>query len=370
MKSTVFVFMNGLVSLPKIGARVLVPDARHVPMAKGMLVSAGVLNATVVASGLAHIRLLVYPTDIHSERGGMVPVPMRYDAEVLSALVPGSRIDVGSIKYAMPDYDWLTDEGTQVVRFKPTFESFTSKTSSNINITYDLNGLKERPFGFGFGKRINLWENRLRDIPLADGDVVISNGMRWYYDNGSLFTHRPLTMLSSDVRFKGGNTLSARNPMAVLIGHLAEKIDLTLIWPDDGAKHRYEAVLVKPGVEWNMTLNIKTPIVMDSAGTCFGNTQATAERCIKEGHIWDRPCSQDSECPYHDPRRGRGGCKSGMCEMPLKVGNASFRVPDKATPAMVHGCSPSDANYPFCSQQPLYQAIFSKESVIPGVPPN
>jgi hypothetical protein len=51
------------------------------------------------------------------------------------------------------------------------------------------------------------------------------------------------------------------------------------------------------------------------------------------------------------------------------VGNASFRVPDKATPAMVHGCSPSDANYPFCSQQPLYQAIFSKESVIP-VPPN
>jgi hypothetical protein len=27
--------------------------------------------------------------------------------------------------------------------------------------------------------------------------------------------------------------------MAVLTGHLAEKIDLTLIWPDD-AKHRYE----------------------------------------------------------------------------------------------------------------------------------
>jgi hypothetical protein len=70
---------------------------------------------------------------------------MRYDAEVLSALV-GSRIDVGSIKYAMPDYDWLTDEGTQVVRSLP--ESFTSKTSSNINTTYDLNGLKERPFGF------------------------------------------------------------------------------------------------------------------------------------------------------------------------------------------------------------------------------
>jgi hypothetical protein len=111
----------------------------------------------------------------------------------------------------------------------------------------------------------------------------------------------------------------------------------------------------------------KTPIVMDSAGTCFGNTQATAERCIGR-YIWDRPCSQDSGVPYHDPRRGRGGCKSGMCEMPL-VGNASSGS-RQATPAMVHGCSPSDANYPFCSQQPLYQAIFSKESVIPGVPPN
>jgi hypothetical protein len=58
--------------------------------------------------------------------------------------------------------------------------------------------------------------------------------------------------------------------MAVLTGHLAEKIDLTLLWPDD-AKHRYEAVLVKPGVEWNMTLNIKHQSLW-IAQACFGNT--------------------------------------------------------------------------------------------------
>jgi hypothetical protein len=84
----------------------------------------------------------------------------------------------------MPDYDWLTDEGTQVVRFKPTVNHLHRKRRQYK--LYDLNGLKERPFGFGF--RYQPVENRLRDIPLADSDVVISNGMRWYYDNGSLFT--------------------------------------------------------------------------------------------------------------------------------------------------------------------------------------
>jgi hypothetical protein len=59
--------------------------------------------------------------------------------------------------------------------------------------------------------------------------------------------------------------------MAVLTGHLAEKIDLTLIWPDDmrstGTKSSSQT-----GRRMEYDSEHKTPIVMDSAGTCFGNT--------------------------------------------------------------------------------------------------
>lgn len=369
MKSAVFVFLNGLVSIPRTGSVVLVSTPRHVPIAKGMLVSAGVTNATVVTVGQAHIRLFIDHPDAVPVKIGMTPVPMKYDAEVLSALIPGATIDVGSIKYAMPRHSWLTDQGAQIVRLPVIVEDFVSSDTKTVEILHDISTLNERPHGFGFGKRIKLWNNRMRDIPLVDGDTVLSKNERWYFRDGSLHTHNPMTMLSTDVRFTGGTTLSPRNPASILTGRIAERIDLTLIWPSDGSKYRYEGVLTKPGTDWKMTLNIRTPIVMDPAGTCFGDRQATAEQCIKEGNIWDRPCSRDSECPYHDPRRGRGGCNSGMCEMPMKVSNASFRIAGTETSAMVHGCSPSDPKYPFCTQ-PSYQSLFSGEIIAPSVRPS
>jgi hypothetical protein len=369
MKSAVFVFLNGLVSIPRTGAVVLVSTPRHIPIAKGMLVSAGVTNASVVTMGQAHIRLFVDHPEAIPVKEGMTPVPMKFDAEVLSALIPGATIDVGSIKYAMPNHSWLTDQGAQIVRLPNVLEKFESSSSQNVEILHDLDTIQELPHGYGFGKRIKLWNNKVRDIPLVDGDTVVSKDGRWYFREGSLYTHKAMTMLSTDVRFTGGTTLGPRNPTSILIGRLSEQIDLTLIWPDDGSKHRYEGVLTKPGIDWKMTLNIRTPIVMDPAGTCFGNRQATAERCIKEGNIWDRPCSTDSECPYHDPRRGRGGCKSGMCEMPMKVSNASFRIAGTETSAMVHGCSPTDPKYPFCIQ-PSYQSLFSGEIIAQGVRPD
>jgi hypothetical protein len=55
------------------------------------------------------------------------------------------------------------------------------------------------------------------------------------------------------------------------------------------------AVLVKPGVGMEYDSEHKTPIVMDSAGTCFGNTQATAED-VSEGTFGTDRVLQDSEC--------------------------------------------------------------------------
>lgn len=68
----------------------------------------------------------------------------------------------------------------------------------------------------------------------------------------------------------------------------------------------------------------------------------------KKGHIWDRPCEHDFECPFYDITRGRGGCgDGGFCEMPLGVNRKGFRKYDEGSNAFcidrnIHNCDTKD----------------------------
>ena len=98
-----------------------------------------------------------------------------------------------------------------------------------------------------------------------------------------------------------------------------------------------------------MRTDVDASMVSDPRAFCFGARLASsAAECYAAGGVWDRPCDRDTECPYFDPRTGRGGCVSGMCEMPLGVGNLSFRVPDPATPPL---CDTDDVS-PWCKSTP------------------
>jgi hypothetical protein len=50
-------------------------------------------------------------------------------------------------------------------------------------------------------------------------------------------------------------------------------------------------------------------------------------RCLKiPGAVWDRPCEHGLDCPFFDPRTGRGGCLGGgQCEVPIGVERVGYR---------------------------------------------
>jgi hypothetical protein len=76
---------------------------------KGMLVSAGVLNATVARLGTHPPPGVSYRYTQRARWYG--PRSMRYDAGVVS-FSTGVPYRCRFRMHAMPDYDWLTDEGT------------------------------------------------------------------------------------------------------------------------------------------------------------------------------------------------------------------------------------------------------------------
>jgi hypothetical protein len=54
----------------------------------------------------------------------------------------------------------------------------------------------------------------------------------------------------------------------------------------------------------------------------------TEPECAAAGGVWDRPCADDSECPFFIINRddkSEGACVSGHCRMPLGVARMSFR---------------------------------------------
>lgn len=57
---------------------------------------------------------------------------------------------------------------------------------------------------------------------------------------------------------------------------------------------------------------------------------------------WDRPCEVNEECPFYQKNKNyknyRGGCNGGFCELPIGVERLSWRLYDKNTKPVCHGC--------------------------------
>ena len=61
----------------------------------------------------------------------------------------------------------------------------------------------------------------------------------------------------------------------------------------------------------------------------IGHSMDTRQQCKStKGHVWDRPCTSDVECPFlqEGTETGRGRClKSGRCEVPVGVRSTAYR---------------------------------------------
>jgi hypothetical protein len=119
---------------------------------------------------------------------------------------------------------------------------------------------------------------------------------------------------------------------------------------------------------------IDTPrSALDPSYTCYGDRTIEQKMLCdskydaigepkKKATVWDRPCFQDSDCPYYDGRKGRGGClQGGMCEFPIGAKQASFRTfsgPPYAP--FCYGCDPYDTQC--CAKKKDVEYVFTNEN--------
>lgn len=97
---------------------------------------------------------------------------------------------------------------------------------------------------------------------------------------------------------------------------------------------------------------------LNLAWQCFGKTRYITEKaCIaktdikgnpREPGIWDKPCLDDSECPFFQANKNypnkRGGCINGFCQMPINVKRLGFRKYEKPANPLCHGDTLRDKN--------------------------
>ena len=65
----------------------------------------------------------------------------------------------------------------------------------------------------------------------------------------------------------------------------------------------------------------------DTGHECYENTTIlTREACQNQGHVWDKRCTFDFECPFfgRNPSNLRGGCNNGYCEFPTSVNRLGY----------------------------------------------
>lgn len=322
-------------------------------IAAGMAAAAG-LRATLVAIGEASELVLLSEGSVSA-----TPVRLRYNEAVLRALLPGADIKVGSLRQLMPLVEWLTDPGGMVVTLPdddstkrpavprtPEEPPRAAYGRSDSPIVLRVDRLPKPALGVrGPVLRVALDSMRVRDVPLRESDVVVdATGARWFARSGALWSHKSVTLSREDVIMEGRTLRPARGGLPLVGARTGDKIEVLLL----GSRNDMVYGVVTDGEDdvWKITLDVNPSIVSDPRATCFGaRLAATAAECYAAGGVWDRPCETDGECPFYDSRTGRGRCLSGTCEMPLGVGNKSFRVADPDTPPLCE----TDGADPWCA---------------------
>lgn len=353
---------NGEIVRGRKSVRVAAPAGER-KLAAAMVAAAGLRAELVPVGEPADLEILSSGT---RKLTAARPARVFYDLKVLQALVPGSDIQVGSLRALMPGVDWVADPGGMVITVpskapkpvpKPLPEDPTRiwrpAERASGPVTIQVSSLPKMPLGVrGPVRRVTLDRPEIRGVPLKDGDVVVDQtGDRWFVRGGDLWSHKSVTLSREDV-FMDGRVLRASRAGTRLIGASKnDKVEVVLL--NSTTDSVYGTVSDDDAIEWKVTLDINPSIVSDPRATCFGaRLAATADQCYAAGGVWDRPCETDVECPYYDNRTGRGRCIAGTCEMPLGVGNKSFRVADPDTPPLCGG----EGEDPWCPR-PLTEAV-------------
>lgn len=312
-----------------------------------------------------------------------------YDSELLNTLAPRARVEIGSLIGMFPSTHWQMDGGGQVINWgseldglqspyipvvSPPIPALLPRPPPSPTVHVHL-GIVPDVFTVGvtrYSKRVVSVDG----VNLKDGDVVRdADGIHWYFKNGVLSDRIRITVESKNIKVARGDT-GGRGPPGDAIGPRLKgssppdnytpdsKVELEIVWsPDDPADSRDSSTFAAKslpaggaaGFTWGWWIELQTPSVEHPLGLCQGKhgiaiDRATPQLCIRAGGTWDRPCERDSECPFYDWRRGRGGCnRSGFCEMPLGVDNKSFRLAGNPSHMMHHGCSSSDPDFPWCT---------------------
>ena len=61
--------------------------------------------------------------------------------------------------------------------------------------------------------------------------------------------------------------------------------------------------------------------------------------------VWDKRCTKNTECPFYDMNRNKGGCNNGICEMPVGVTRIGYRHYLKNSMPECNNCDLYD---PYC----------------------
>jgi hypothetical protein len=323
-------------------------------LAHAMGASAGLKTTTVPLGGHAHYELLsgAAPLGSSAPKRGVpqTSAGLSLDATVLQSLIPEAKIVVGSLQQNMPSVDWITDPGGMIVELPSKAPmigtaSLPSQAAKKYGpvapkaIVVRVGELPKPPLGVrGPVMRVALDSMVVRGVPIRDGDVVLdASSRKWYVREHALWSHKPILLQRSEVVIEGRVVRPLRAGTPLGQASKGDKVEIEIVGPQP--QTLYGEVTDDDKIFWRVTTDINHSMVSDPRATCFGARLAhTAAECYAAGGVWDRPCDTDTECPYYDPATGRGKCVAGMCEMPLKVGNRSFRTADPKTPAMYdHG---------------------------------
>lgn len=76
--------------------------------------------------------------------------------------------------------------------------------------------------------------------------------------------------------------------------------------------------------------------------------KATQYACEESNGVWDAPCKVDTDCPFYQKDKYRGGCNNGYCEMPLGVEEikGGFRRYNGSTKPWCKNCADCECENP------------------------
>ena len=362
------------------------------------LAASGFTNATIVRSlGLSVTTSVVTEPPVARDHRVRDLLPVAFDINILRALAPDVNVRVGSLLGIFPSTRWRADGGGQALdcgsaidpprdaRLDPVNEETVRLSGGHVPDVVTpardsprvrvLLGVVPDVFTRGivrYSRRVQ----RVDGIELRNGDAVRdADGRTWFFKDGELADRIETTVLARSLRsLDDGAAIGPREAGATAPDTYVPdaKYALNLVWSGSGRAdtHVFAAQAFPAagalGRSWGWYIDPSFATVEHPRAVCqnvhgVALAAATAQACLEAGGTWDRPCETDTECPYYDARRGRGGCdRGGFCEMPLGVDRVSFRQAVPNARIMRLGCSSSHTDFPSCSSSSTDDARFER----------